>query len=230
MIRSGHEPAEADRLREAYQRRGDRERAMIGNAGQRAIVAERDRLLRGFLRPIAPIASILDIGCGDGSVLTSLRSEGLIVTGVGIDLLPERIAAAPERDPALEFRVADALELPFADGSFDAVLSMTMFSSIPAIDRRLAILREIDRVVRPGGAFGWYDMRRRNPWNRDVSPFTIGQVRSGLPGWVLTTHTATVIPALARRLGPVTTLLYPVLSDLRILSTHLFGVAVKPVA
>ena len=228
MTNKDAERHEAERLREAYRRRGEIERGLVANPGQRALVAERDRVLETLLWTYGPFAQMLDIGCGDGSVLASFRAQGLIQGGVGVDLLPERIAAAATGDPTLRFQVADAAALPFADATFDIVLAMTMFSSIPDIDRRLVILHEIGRVIRPGGIFAWYDMRRPNPWNRDVSPFVIDHVRRGLPGWAVRVRSLTLVPPIARRLGPLGGALYPVLAAVPALRTHSAGAAVKP--
>ena len=79
--------------------------------------------------------------------------------GVGVDLLPERIERGHDRWPALDLQVADARHLPFGAGSLDAILAMTVFRPVP-IPARAAITAEIAGVLRPGGVFVWYDLRR----------------------------------------------------------------------
>jgi SAM-dependent methyltransferase len=171
---------------------------------------------------------ILDLGCGDGAPLAMLRARGIITAGVGLDLLPERVREAATTWPGIEFMVGDAAELPFDDAAFDAVLAMTVLSSIADERRRRRVLSEVARVLRPGGRFVWYDMRRGNPRNPDVRPFTHVDVRAALPAWPAAFRTVTLLPPLARRLGPFTRALYPVGAAVPILRTHEVGRASKP--
>ena len=154
------------------------------------------------------------------------RRDG-IQRAVGVDLLPERIARARAAWPALEFQIADGARLAFPDDSFDVVLAMTVFSSVPR-ETATAILHEIGRVVRPGGGFVWYDMRRPSPRNPDVRPFSAREVQTALPGWSIHTEHLTVAPPIARRLGPATRRLYGILAHLPLFLTHEVGLAVRP--
>lgn len=220
---------EQQRLRAAERRRGRPELRLAGNRGQRRLVAERDLAISRALSQGGPqIDSILEIGCGDGSVVASLCASGVARRGVGIDLLSEHVERAHHDFPSLEFRVGDAAELPFAAATFDAVLASTVLSSVPPGERRLAVLREVDRVLRPGGVFCWYDMRVRSPSNPDVRPFTSIEVEAALPGYELRTRSLTLAPPIARRLGPLTSIAYPVLAAFPFLRTHTVGTARKP--
>jgi SAM-dependent methyltransferase len=89
---------------------------------------------------------LLDAGCGAGLVglLASLR--GAHVTG--LDASSELLAVARQRLPAADLREGDLEALPFADRSFDAVTAVN--SVFYAADIAIA-LRELARVVRPGG-------------------------------------------------------------------------------
>lgn len=89
---------------------------------------------------------VLDLGCGPGP-LAPLRRRGVHV--IGIDLVPEcaRTALFNGYDAAL---VARATSLPFADASFDYVVSLDFFGHIPAGEKD-KVLREIKRVLRPSG-------------------------------------------------------------------------------
>ena len=95
---------------------------------------------------------VLDIGCGWGYNLFLLGSIGFDPVGIDIVsndfLAAQRIADA--NDTALHLTQADASELPFEDGSFDAVTSVETFEHIYARDRVRAV-REIIRVLKPGG-------------------------------------------------------------------------------
>lgn len=222
------EASETARVRAAYARRGPVEARLAGNAGQAALVAERDaRVLAALARGGRPVRDILDVGCGGGATLAWLAGYGGIDHAVGVDLLPERIARARTAWPTLEFHVADGRSLPFPDESFDAVVAMTVFSSVPA-DARAGMLNEVARVLRPGGTFVWYDMRRRSPRNPDVRPFTARDVRAVFTGWTIEATPVTVAPPLARRLGPATRVLYPLLAHVPPILTHELGVAVRP--
>jgi ubiquinone/menaquinone biosynthesis C-methylase UbiE len=106
----------------------------------------RETLARLRLRPTD---RLLDVGCGTGALLrrlSTLHSSRLLS---GIDPVPEMLAVARRGlPPGVELREGWAERLPFADESFDAVVSCNMFHYIrqPA-----AALREMGRVLRPGG-------------------------------------------------------------------------------
>ncbi len=219
---------EAERLRAALRRRGPVEARLGANRGQRAIVRERDRVVEALVRAAAASgAHLLDLGCGEGDTLNRLIVAGAVATGVGVDLLAERIERGRARWPALDLRVADARRLPFPDGSFDGVLAMTVFSSVPR-PARAAIATEIARVLRPGGAFVWYDLRRPNPANPDVHPFGAADAAALFRGWETHVRQLTVLPPIARRLGPPTDAIYPVLARIPFLLSHEAGFARRP--
>ena len=93
---------------------------------------------------------LLDVACGTGNAAVLAAHTGANVTG--LDLSPRlldaaRARAAAERVPAA-FVVGDAQELPFEDGSFDAVVSV--FGAIFAFDARRAF-SELLRVLKPHG-------------------------------------------------------------------------------
>jgi SAM-dependent methyltransferase len=91
-------------------------------------------------------AAVLDIGCGAG-VLALLKRKGIALTGV--DLSDECVAAA--RRNGYDEAVCSNLDaLPFADASFDYVVSLDVIGHIPA-EQKDAVLAEIKRVLRPGG-------------------------------------------------------------------------------
>ena len=90
----------------------------------------------------------LDVGCGPGA-LTARLVERLGVDAVaGVDPSASFVAAARARFPGLDVREAKAEALPFADGSFDAVLAQLV---VHFMDDPAAGLREMGRVARPGG-------------------------------------------------------------------------------
>jgi SAM-dependent methyltransferase len=121
---------------------------------------------RGYLDVVAAVADALDlrpgrrvleVGCGSGVLCRWLaRRIGGDTPVVGVDVnryfLREAAALAAQEGLAgrIDFREGDATALPFADASFDAVLSATVLEEVDA-DRALA---ELVRVTRPGGRVG----------------------------------------------------------------------------
>jgi SAM-dependent methyltransferase len=91
-------------------------------------------------------AAVLDVGCGAG-MLALLKRKGVTLTGV--DLSDECVAAARRNgyDEALR---SDLDALPFAEASFDYVVSLDVIGHILA-EQKDAVFAEIKRVLRPGG-------------------------------------------------------------------------------
>jgi ubiquinone/menaquinone biosynthesis C-methylase UbiE len=102
---------------------------------------------------IGPGQRVLDVAAGTGNVAIRAAEAGAEV--VASDLTPESLAAgereARERGVELDWVVADAQDLPFADGEFDVVTSS--FGAMFAPDHRAAAA-ELLRVCRPGGTIG----------------------------------------------------------------------------
>lgn len=94
--------------------------------------------------------SILDLGCGTGSLSFCLARDPDIVNVCGLDYSPAYVEYAKRRsrDARVGFQVGNACALPFPDASFDHTLSMLVLQFIPQAD--LAV-REMRRVTRPGG-------------------------------------------------------------------------------
>jgi ubiquinone/menaquinone biosynthesis C-methylase UbiE len=100
---------------------------------------------------IGPDMKVLDVACGPGIVACAAAQRAAHVTG--IDLTPAMIAQARERQESLrlgnlDWRVGDAMQLPFAEGAFDVVLTRYSFHHMPD---PLPVLREMKRVCRRGG-------------------------------------------------------------------------------
>lgn len=143
-------------------------------AYHRAHAAELRAMIAGL--PLAPGDRVLDLACGDG-VYSCWLAERVGPGGrvVGVDLsaayleLARRQVARSPAGSAVSFKLADAYALPFADGSFDlAWCAQSMFS----LPDPLGALRELRRVVRPGGAVAVleYDLLHPMvlPWPADL--------------------------------------------------------------
>ncbi len=100
---------------------------------------------------LAPGMRVLDVACGTG-VLTIAAADAVGPDGsvVGLDLNSGMLAVASRKAPQIEWRESPAESLSFDDGTFDAVVSQ--FGMMFFQDKQRAI-REIVRVLRPGGCF-----------------------------------------------------------------------------
>jgi len=90
-----------------------------------------------------PAGALIDVGCGTGSYAAALGARGWDVTGV--DISEDMLRLARER--GVHTVRADATSLPFADGSFDAAISVFTNTDF---DDLAAVVREITRILRPG--------------------------------------------------------------------------------
>ena len=90
---------------------------------------------------------VVDLGCGPGNSAKHLR-DAVDGTVIGIDPADAMLALARRRDPRLALVRADAAALPLRDGTADAV---AMHSVLYLLPDRAGALREVARVLRPGG-------------------------------------------------------------------------------
>lgn len=90
---------------------------------------------------------VLDVACGAGAVSRELYRPSRIVVGLDLSDAEIRLAAGRSTGPWVQ---ADARRLPFADQTFDAV---TTSMGLAVIQPTAALLREVARVLKPGGLF-----------------------------------------------------------------------------
>jgi SAM-dependent methyltransferase len=124
-------------------------------------------------------ARVLDIGCGNGALLRQLSSR--IASGVGVDRSPRMIALARAQarvttHPQLSFETIDGPGLPFADASFDVIVSLLSFRYLDWDP----IMNEIRRVLAPGGRALIVDMVTVPTGLRELPIFARSKVRSVL--------------------------------------------------
>ena len=118
------------------------------------------------LGPLEPEEHVLDLGCGAGTdTLVAAQMVGAGGRVVGIDMTPEMLAkaraSAEEMGAAnVELVESEAEALPFADESFDVLISNGVIDLIPD---KAAVFSEIHRVLRPGGRIQIADVTIQRP-------------------------------------------------------------------
>jgi len=133
---------------------------------------------------LPPGSTVLDVGCGIGGSARLLAEHyGLDVLAISIS--PAQIARARALTPrSLEgrcrFAVMDALHLPLADGSFDAVWSVEASPHMPDKQR---YADELLRVLKSGGVLALADWNRRDPADGTYSPLEQWVMRQLLEQW-----------------------------------------------
>jgi len=110
--------------------------------------------------------TVLEIGCGTGNVLVLAGRAAPGATLIGLDPDPDALAVAKRKTAraGLEVRLDQgyADRLPYADGSVDRVLSSFMLHHLPG-PQKLDALREVRRVLAPGGSLHLLDLDHREP-------------------------------------------------------------------
>ena len=158
--------------------------------------AERyDRIAEGYARWWAPVIApaalpvldlvapavdagathLLDVGTGTGTLSIAVVRRWPQVRVTAIDASSEMIAKAageaerllePDQRGRLDLRVATADDLGLGDATVDAAVSSFVLQLVP---NRYRALREVRRVLRPGGVFGWVSwLADRSVWGPDV--------------------------------------------------------------
>ena len=107
-----------------------------------------------FYAATSPGARVLDVGCAHGRVSLQLARWAYRLVGVDVNA-PAVRRAKDEADAARghrpRFVAGSALELPFADGAFDAVVMQALLTTIVNPADRRRVVSEAARVLRPGG-------------------------------------------------------------------------------
>lgn len=171
---------------------------------------------------------ILEVGCGRGGHLIRLAALGLNPERLsGLDLLPQRIHDARCLHPGIEFIEGNASSLPWPDASFDLVLASVFLSSVLGPATRLAIAREMSRVVKPGGAmiildFVW------NPSNKDTIGIPLKELRWLFPGSHIRSSRVLLAPPLGRRVAPISKILASLLAKIPWLCMHRLSIIRQP--
>ena len=114
---------------------------------------------------------VLEIGSGPGHVAHAMTESGAVATGV--DFSSQMVSVAREMYPDITFQEANAEELPFEDGTFDAVVSNF---TVHHLARPEVVFREISRVLVSGGRFAFA------VWGAPEAQSSIGAFFDAVPG------------------------------------------------
>ena len=159
---------------------GDTHRSYIPAAGHDWLLPLYDPLQRWLIREgvkralvddanIRPDQRVLDIGCGTGTLTILIQQLHPQAEVVGLDPDPKALAIAKQKSEkagvAINFVRGFADEIPYPPASFDRVLSSFMFHHLTR-DEKLGTLRDVSRVLRPGGSLHLLDFGRpRSPYS-----------------------------------------------------------------
>ncbi len=123
------------------------------------VTSEESSEIPGTLR-LSSASYVLELGCGSGRYALQVAATiGCRVLGIDSNApgihTAHQLAASRQLSSQVQFQIVDAAEpLPFADSSFDGALSNDVLCHIPG---RLALLRELFRVLKPGARFLFSD-------------------------------------------------------------------------
>jgi ubiquinone/menaquinone biosynthesis C-methylase UbiE len=124
------------------------------------------RMVLRELKNYHPSGTIVDIGCGPGYLVVSIAKSIPGLKVIGVDISEEMTATAANNvsvlrlDEQVSFRLGDSQRLPFENGEVDFIVSSL---SLHHWSEPEQALQEIIRVLRPGGQFLIFDLRRDAP-------------------------------------------------------------------
>ncbi len=124
-----------------------------------------------FCHLVKPDAKILDFGCGYGRIAKQLKQLGYPEV-LGVDPSAAMIKRGLSLYPDIDLIQLPQLPLPFADETFDVVLSCAVLTCMPSEMAQKAAILELKRVLKPGGLF-------------HLSEFCAPMTKRFTSGWVL---------------------------------------------
>jgi 2-polyprenyl-6-hydroxyphenyl methylase/3-demethylubiquinone-9 3-methyltransferase len=122
------------------------------------------------IKPLSPTDKFLDVGCGPGLLTEFMIEQG--VNGLGIDIDAQLVKTAKtrleKREMKAGFLVGRTEQLPYRDGVFDICVANSLLEH--ALDWE-ATLKEITRILKPGGLLVFYTTNRLHPFQAEVNNF-----------------------------------------------------------
>lgn len=147
-------------------------------------------LARRLVQNVPAGGRVLDVGCGDGSLLDALAGQRKDLELAGVDISPERLSFLRSARPSIHAEVDDAQTLAtVADASIDVLLSSQVIEHVDD----LRMLGSVHRVLKPGGRaylstvwkkeWAWYFHRAGDKWALDpthLREYTLDEQLIGL--------------------------------------------------
>ena len=222
-------------VRERYSRRSSQD-ARYSAFNPAALYSQQERqrvmlhLLAGSGLTGLGSVDLVEVGSGDGANLLEWLRFGCSPQRLrGVELLPERHAAARSRLPAsVRLTLGDAVTAEIEESSCDVVLASTVFSSLLDDDFQCRLARAMWRWLRPGGGVLWYDFTVDNPRNSDVRGVPPSRVRALFPQGRMNAKRVTLAPPISRRVAAVHPSLYILFNAFPWLRTHMVAWIIKP--
>lgn len=106
---------------------------------------------------LGPKQKVLDIGCGGGFLTNDLARANHSVTGIDLSLSSLQVACEKDETKQVRFIQANALQLPFANESFNVVCAMDLLEHV---EEPLQVIREASRVLKDRGLFFFHTFNR----------------------------------------------------------------------
>ncbi|WP_276351489.1 class I SAM-dependent methyltransferase [Cohnella caldifontis] len=138
---------------------------------------------------------VLDVGCGRGLLLVAAARRLTTGKAVGVDIwnledqsgngaeAAWRNARREGTEDRVDIKDGDARDLPFADGTFDVVISSLAVHNISDPGERTTAIREMMRVLKPGGRFAVLDFRHAREYAGTFERHGAADVRIDGPHW-----------------------------------------------
>lgn len=156
-----------------------------------------------LMRYAGPRARILDFGCGYGRSLSELQTGGYM-NMIGIDFSFRMLSRCRSQIPDARLIQNDGQSIPLQGHSVDVVLLFAVLTCIPQDEEQRNLLREISRVLRPGGLvyvsdlFLNHDLRNLERYDRYVGQYGTYGVFKLPEGVVVRHHTNEWVEELTR--------------------------------
>jgi SAM-dependent methyltransferase len=132
----------------------------IPEARRAALLARKTELMRDALERTGARRG-LDVGCGQGWYVARMRELGFDVAGIDESSRQVQLAQQHVDSPAL-VTTGSILSIPAADDSYDFAYTINVLHHLASVDEQRAALREMARVVRPGGLLFVHEINTRN--------------------------------------------------------------------